>query len=134
MATVNQSALESLRSLEQGVHDEFVANKRVLSFDEYFAEFTASPRLQSRSAPQYLLDCLEFYGHEEVQRPQGAASRFRLFDCPWEDDDDATARHRVVGHEEAAHEQWAVEQRAKPKRHKKEGPLMPCKACQARGW
>ena len=104
MSTVDQPALETLRGLERVVHDEFVANKRVLSFDEYFDEFTTSPRLQSRSAPQYLLDCLEYYRHREVHRPQGAVSRFRLFDCPWEDDDTKTTKHRVVGHEEAQHE------------------------------
>ncbi len=94
-------ALARLRDIERSVQDEFVANRRVLSFDEYFVLFSAEPVRHTRTAAAYLRDCLDHYGTYEVQRPGGSSTRYGLFDCPWESDDGERVRHRVVGHEEA---------------------------------
>ncbi|MEZ4269050.1 MAG: serine protein kinase PrkA [Myxococcota bacterium] len=94
-------ALARLREIERSVHDEFVANRRVLSFDEYIALFSAEPVRHTRTAAGYLRDCVDHYGSYEVARPGGGTTRYGLFDCPWEKDRDDAVRHRVVGHEEA---------------------------------
>jgi serine protein kinase len=94
-------ALARLRDIERSVHDEFVANRRVLSFDEYFALFSAEPVRHTRTAAGYLRDCLDHYGTYEVERPGGSSTRYGLFDCPWESPDGDGVRHRVVGQEEA---------------------------------
>lgn len=94
-------ALARLRDIERSVHDEFVANRRVLSFDEYFALFSAAPVRHTRTAAAYLRDCLDHYGTYEVERPGGSTTRYGLFDCPWVSDEGDSVRHRVVGHEEA---------------------------------
>ncbi|MCB9728398.1 MAG: serine protein kinase PrkA [Deltaproteobacteria bacterium] len=95
-------ALSRLREIERSVHDEFVANRRVLSLDEYFALFCAEPTRYARTAAAYVRDCLDYYGTYEVERPGGTSTRYALFDCPWETaQGDGGALHRVVGHEEA---------------------------------
>jgi serine protein kinase len=94
-------ALELLRDIERTVHDEFVANRRVLSFDEYVGLVSAEPGRHTRTVAAYVRDCLDYYGSYQVDRPGGSTTRYALFDCPWESADDDGVRHRVVGHEEA---------------------------------
>ena len=72
---------------------EFEANRRVLSFREYLGYFQAHPIEQTRTAPQYLLDCFNHYGSEST--PTGGR-RWKLFDIPWD-----AGRDRVVGQEAA---------------------------------
>jgi predicted Ser/Thr protein kinase len=92
-----------LRQVEAGIREEFVANKRVLSFDDYFAMVMANPVAHTRTAARYLRDCMEHYGRVEVARPEGPLTRFSLFDIPWEG-----GRHRLVGQEQAQGELFAV--------------------------
>ena len=47
-----------------------------------------------RSSAQYIKDCFDFFGSEEVTRPYGRFRRFKLFDCPWDD-----GREKLVGQE-----------------------------------
>lgn len=89
-------ALELLRDLEQGVKGEFAANRRVMSFDEYFEAFVAEPVRHARTAPLYVRDCIAYYGRDEIQRPEGTVVRYRIFDCPWDG-----GRDRLVGQEGA---------------------------------
>ncbi|MGM0577543.1 MAG: PrkA family serine protein kinase [Myxococcota bacterium] len=100
--------LSRLRQLERGVHEEFVANRRVLGFDEFFEAFCQEPALHSRTAPQYLRDCIDYYGRYELERPYGGSVRFRLFDCPWEETREGALRYRVVGHEHAQGELYRM--------------------------
>jgi serine protein kinase len=89
------SDLNLLRDIEERLSKNFSSQRQVLSFDEYFALFLEKPRQQLRTAPEYLRDAMLHFGTETVERPGLRTTRFRLFDCPWQD-----GRDRVVGQED----------------------------------
>ncbi|HUL60090.1 MAG TPA: serine protein kinase PrkA [Anaeromyxobacteraceae bacterium] len=80
-----------------GVKTAFAENRSILSFEEYLATFADSPRLQARSAAQYLLDVLDHYGSEERETPVGRVRRYRVFDLPFDPEGRSL---RVAGQEE----------------------------------
>jgi serine protein kinase len=86
---------DDLRRLGDDIRDDFVQNRRVMSFAEYVELVAARPHLQLRSAPQYIRDCFDFYGVELQQFPWGTIRHFKLFDCEW-----AAGRDRLVGQED----------------------------------
>jgi serine protein kinase len=77
------------------MRDNFARNRRVISFAEYIALFSAEPALQLRSAAQYVRDVFDHFGSEPVRTPRGPMTRWKLFDCPWDNGKDA-----LVGQEE----------------------------------
>jgi predicted Ser/Thr protein kinase len=87
---------ERLSALGLEIRESYVKNKRVMSFDEYFALFAAQPERQARSAAQYVRDVFDHFGTVEVRHPRGSVVRFRLFDTPWDG-----GRDRLIGQEEA---------------------------------
>src|SRR5260370_10146652 len=87
---------ERLHSLGLEIRESYVKNKRVMSFEEYFALFSAQPERQARSAAQYVRDAFDHFGTVEVKHPRGALTRWRLFDVPWD-----AGRDRLIGQEEA---------------------------------
>jgi len=98
-------SLRYLKDVGDRVQTEFLRRRSILSFQEYLDAFLAAPRTQARSAPQYLRDCLDYYGTETVQRPNGPMRRFKMFDRPWEKNADPNAEGEggtpVFGQEEA---------------------------------
>jgi predicted Ser/Thr protein kinase len=86
---------DELLRLGEQIRDDFVQNRRVMSFAEYLELAAGRPRQQLRAAPQYIRDCFDHYGAEQVDYPWGQIRRFKLFDCPWAD-----GRDRLIGHEE----------------------------------
>lgn len=88
--------LELLRDIERDLATAFADRRHVLSFDEFFTLFSERPRLHSRTASQYVRDCMLHFGTYAVARAEGATTRYRLFDCPWNG-----GRERVVGQEVA---------------------------------
>ena len=66
------------------VRDRFESQKRVLSFDEYLAQFIGHPWRHSRDAARYLRDCLDHYGTETVPRPGADLKRWKAFDLEFE--------------------------------------------------
>ncbi len=87
---------ERLHSLGAELRDAYAKNKRVMSFEEYFALFSAQPERQARSAAQYLRDVFDYFGTEEVRHPRGMVPRWKLFDAPWDG-----GRDRLIGQEDA---------------------------------
>ncbi len=77
------------------MRDSFARNRRVISFAEYVALFSAEPARQLRSAAEYVRDVFDHFGSEPVRTPRGPMTRWRLFDCPWDAGKDA-----LVGQEE----------------------------------
>jgi serine protein kinase len=73
---------EDLNDLGEQIRDDFVQNRRVMSFAEYLELVSGNPRHQLRSSPQYIRDCLDHYGSDQVDYPWGQVRRFKLFDCP----------------------------------------------------
>lgn len=77
--------------------ERFQSERRVLSFDEYLALFHEGPQRHTRDAARYLRDCFDHYGTTTLERPYGRATRWKLFDLPWEEA--AERRDALVGHE-----------------------------------
>lgn len=86
-----------LSTVGTGVKGSFVANRSILSFEEYLQTFLEAPRRQARSSAQYLRDVLDHFGAEDRETPGGSVRRWLLFDLPF----DADGRsHRIAGQEE----------------------------------
>jgi len=94
MATAPPTHSKLLDELVADVRKSFVEDHTILSFREYFNLVLARPARHLRASGQYLVDMLDHYGREEVVRPYGRATRFRLFDAPFAD-----GEGRVSGHE-----------------------------------
>jgi serine protein kinase len=77
------------------MRESFARNRRVISFNEYFALFGAEARRQVRSAAQYLRDVFDYFGTDPIRTPRGPMVRWRLFDCPWDN-----GRDSLMGQEE----------------------------------
>ncbi len=77
------------------MRESFARNRRVISFTEYVTLFSAEPVRHLRSAAQYLRDVFDHFGIEPVRTPRGPMTRWRLFDCLWDNGKDA-----LVGQEE----------------------------------
>lgn len=73
-------AEEQLSAIFDEVQSSFRDQRRVLSFSEYLRVFAEHPARHCRDAASYLHDMVQFYGHEEVQRPFGGVRRYRVFD------------------------------------------------------
>lgn len=91
----DQPVSERLRALGDDIRDAYVQNRRVMSFAEYLELVEEEPARQLRSASQYVKDCFDYYGTEEIRYPWGPVRRFRLFDTPFDDGRDA-----LIGQEE----------------------------------
>jgi len=86
---------EELKGLGERIRERFGENRRVMSFAEYVELVATNPRRQLRSASQYIVDCFDHFGIEEVTYPWGTVRRFKLFDCEW-----AGGRERLIGQED----------------------------------
>ena len=78
-----------LESTIAGTRTRFEARRTLLSFRQYLDVVREQPVLQARDAATYLRDCFLYYGTEKVERPYGRFTRYRLFDCPFDDGRDA---------------------------------------------
>jgi serine protein kinase len=83
-----------LAHTSDAVRERFVSEKSILGFAEYLEVLDANPAGQARDAARYTRDAFDYYGTETIQRPYGDATRFKLFDAPFDQGRDA-----VVGHE-----------------------------------
>jgi predicted Ser/Thr protein kinase len=86
---------EVLAKIGGEVRDGYARNKRVMSYEEFFALLAAKPGQHARSAAQYLKDVFDYYGTEEKPTPRGSQTRWKLFDAPFDN-----GRDRLVGQEE----------------------------------
>lgn len=94
MAEVPPPVRDTLLELHAAVHEDFTRNRRVMAFSEYLALAFADPTRQLRSSTQYIVDCFDHYGVEQVRYPWGDVPRFKLFDAPW-----ANGEDRLFGQE-----------------------------------
>ncbi len=100
------SVLDDLYDISQQVREQFRAQRRVLSFQDYLEVFAADARRHSRDAVQYIRDAFDYFGKEEVSKPWGEATRFRLFDLPWlESRDDGGG---LIGQEAVQNELYRI--------------------------
>jgi serine protein kinase len=99
---------ELLKWVDQFVHREFEANRRVLSFAEYLAIFQERPAEQVRNTAGYLADMMDHFGRTpapgkdtDQARSQSntGLDRFGVFDLPIDG-----ITQKVVGHERVQHQ------------------------------
>jgi len=99
---MDNPAETELELAHAAVRDRFLSEKRVLSFDEYLAEFFEHPWRHSRDAARYVRDCFDHFGSYEVLSPLGKVRRYRLFDQDFADAPGSgvgEGRYRLLGHE-----------------------------------
>ncbi|MBX7113737.1 MAG: serine protein kinase PrkA [Myxococcaceae bacterium] len=84
-----------LQAVGSEVSSDFVKNRSILSFEEYLALLISQPKAQLRNAAQYLKDCIDSFGSEQVPHPRGHIRRFKIFDGPG-----GEREGRVAGQEE----------------------------------
>jgi serine protein kinase len=95
-----KSSRKELENVTAAVKTRFLAEKRVLSFEDYLQELLQHPWRHSRDAARYLKDCFDHYGSYEVERPWGNVRRFRLFDQEFIAPQDGAAKLSLVGQED----------------------------------
>lgn len=103
MADLPEAVQTTLLGLHEAVREDFKRNRRVMSFAEYLALVFAEPTRQLRSSAQYIVDCFDYYGTENVSYPWGDLTRFKLFDAPW-----AAGEDRVFGQEAVQNQTYEV--------------------------
>lgn len=87
-------ASDLLANVADETRADYSSRRTILSFDQYLEEVTREPVRHLRNAAQYLYDCIEYFGSEQVDLPTGRFTRFRLFDQHFDE-----GRGRVVGQE-----------------------------------
>jgi predicted Ser/Thr protein kinase len=103
VAEVPPPVKDTLLELHAAVREDFTRNRRVLSFSEYLALAFAEPTRQLRSSTQYIVDCFDHYGSENVEYPWGDVTRFKLFDAPW-----ANGEDRLFGQEHVQNQTYRI--------------------------
>lgn len=96
MASNRESVPDSrafIEAVAEGVRERFEIKGHVLSFEEYLERVRQVPWLHARSAAQYVKDCFDYFGSDEIPGLAGPVRRFRLFDG------DESARGRIEGQE-----------------------------------
>jgi predicted Ser/Thr protein kinase len=96
VSDVPEDVKDTLVGLHQAVREDFTRNRRVMSFTEYLTLAFAEPTRQLRSSTQYVVDCFEHYGSEQVRYPWGEVRRWKLFDAPWAGGEDRLFGQEVV--------------------------------------
>ena len=103
MAEVPPPVKDTLLELHAAVREDFTRNRRVMAFSEYLALAFADPTRQLRSSTQYIVDCFDHYGSEDVRYPWGEVTRFKLFDAPW-----ANGEDRLFGQEMVQNQTYRI--------------------------
>ena len=90
---------EELRRLNERTTKTFASENRVVSFREFLDEFRQDPVKHSRIAAAYVADCFDHFGTTEVDRIGKKATRWKLFDAPFDN-----GRDQLVGQEDVQRE------------------------------
>jgi predicted Ser/Thr protein kinase len=78
------------------VRTEYLARRQVLSYAEYLSLFATQPQFHLRDAARYLLDAIDYFGSEKIEKPWGRVTRHKIFDQNFTDES-----FRLVGQEAA---------------------------------
>lgn len=71
-----------IKELSERARGRFKEERRLLSFEDYLALVSASPRAHTRDAVTFTRDAFDHFGVSDVERPYGTLRRFHLFDDP----------------------------------------------------
>lgn len=92
-----------LTDLVEKFRQQFEANKRIQTFQEYLAMASEDPQAACRDAATYVRDAFEYFGSYDVERPWGRDRRWRLFDVEFDD-----GRDQLIGQEETQSELYRL--------------------------
>ena len=85
-----------LASSTSGYKDSFEQANHLLSMSEYLEVVAQQPVLQCRDSARYLRDCMDYFGTEPVYRPYGSYTRFKIFNCEYDDHREALIGQEAV--------------------------------------
>ncbi len=88
--------IDLFEELADAMRDDYLEQRNVLTFAEYMDEFAKEPAVQLRDSARYLLDAIDHFGTEQVERPWGKETRYKIFDQEFADPSE-----RLVGQEDA---------------------------------
>lgn len=75
---------ERIDRIKAECRETFEARRRIVSFQEYLEILRESPHLQLRTAPQYVLDMMHYFGYQEAERIGLKDRRWNVFDAEFE--------------------------------------------------
>lgn len=93
---MSEQTVSALDSIIGDVRAGFEANRRLLSFEQFIDVVLEHPTRHTRSAAQYLRDCILHFGVEEREHVWGKGPHFKLFDVPFDE-----GRERMIGQGQA---------------------------------
>lgn len=88
--------LDLFSEAADSVKTEYLERRQVLSYAEYLALMARHPQLHLRDAARYLLDAIDHFGQEKIEKPWGSVTRFKIFDQTFTEES-----FRLVGQEAA---------------------------------
>ena len=75
---------EELEHLGEASKERFAARQRIRSYGQFLEDFHEHPYLYLRNSAQYLVDMMDHYGTEEVDRIGMTDQRFKVFDLAFD--------------------------------------------------
>jgi serine protein kinase len=72
--------IDMFQDAADSIHEEYSTGRSVLTYGEYIEELAKEPELHLRDASRYLLDAIDYFGSEKVERPWGTENRYKIFD------------------------------------------------------
>ncbi len=102
-----QRCKDQIDRIAGSFEERFRRGRLQLSFSEYLDLFSTNPARFGRDAATYMRDVFDHFGTEEVERPWGTDTRWKLFDLPWETGPDAH-RYALIGQEDVQAEVYRV--------------------------
>lgn len=78
-----------IEEIEKRSRERFVRQRSIETFEQYLEGFLSNPWPYLRTAAQYCLDMMEFFGSYEVERIGFKDRRWRVFDCEQDNPFDA---------------------------------------------
>lgn len=85
-----------LANSASGFMDEFNKANHLLSMSQYLEAVETAPQAQCRDSARYVKECMEYFGTDTVHRPYGVFTRFKLFDCEFDNNRDALVGQEIV--------------------------------------
>ncbi|MGE3165284.1 MAG: serine protein kinase PrkA [Planctomycetota bacterium] len=88
-----------LESIADRCRARFEERRSIKTFHEYLESLVESPRYHLRTAPQYTVDMMDYFGHEEIRRVGLKDRRWKVFDLAFDNPFEA-----LVGQERVQNE------------------------------
>lgn len=85
-----------LSASTSGYQESFEQANHLLSMSEFLELVAQNPTQQCRDSARYLRDCMDYFGTDSVFRPYGSFTRFKIFDCAFDENREALIGQEAV--------------------------------------